>query len=87
MTATKIGPMLAAGCTGVSKIPELTPLSSLRFVELWHEIEGIVPGVVNCVSGLGSEAGEALVDHPDVRKITFTGSTAIGKRIKERSAD
>jgi len=86
MTAFKLAPMIASGCTGVSKLPELTPLSSLRLIELWHEIDGVVPGVVNAVPGIGAEAGEALVDHPDVRKIAFTGSTAIGKRIAERSA-
>lgn len=81
MTVFKIAPMLASGCTGVAKIPELTPLSSLRLIELWHEVEGVVPGVLNAVPGIGSSAGEALVDHPDVRKIAFTGSTATGKRI------
>lgn len=86
MTAFKIGPMIASGCTGVHKLPELTPLSSLRMIELWHEIEGVVPGVLNAVPGIGLEAGEALVDHPDVRKIAFTGSTATGKRIQERAA-
>ena len=86
-TVLKMAPTLATGCTGVFKIPELTPLSSLKLVELIHEIEGIVPGVINMVPGLGSEAGEALVDHPDVRKISFTGSTAIGKRIQERAAN
>lgn len=45
-----------------------------------------MPGVINAVPGLGSVAGEALVEHPDVRKITFTGSTATGKRIQERAA-
>ena len=86
MTAFKIAPMLASGCTGVAKSPELTPLSSLRMIELWHEVDGVVPGVLNCVPGIGAAAGEALVDHPDVRKIAFTGSTAIGKRIQERAA-
>ena len=86
MTALKVAPMLAAGCTGVSKPPELTPLSSLRLIELLHEVDGMPKGVVNCVPGIGSVAGEALVDHPDIRKITFTGSTAVGKRIMQRSA-
>ena len=86
MTAFKIAPMIASGSTGVAKTPELTPLSSLRMIELWHEVEGVVPGVINCVPGIGAEAGEALVDHPDVRKIAFTGSTAIGKRIQQRAA-
>ena len=87
MTAFKIAPMLASGCTGVAKLPELTPLSSLRLIELWHEVEGVVPGVLNAVPGIGAQAGEALVDHPDVRKIAFTGSTAIGKRIQVRATE
>lgn len=87
MTAFKIAPMLASGCTGVAKLPELTPLSSLRLIELWHEVEGVVPGVLNAVPGIGAQAGEALVDHPDVRKIAFTGSTAIGKRIQIRATE
>lgn len=86
MTANKLAPMLAAGCAGISKPPELACLSSLRMIELWHEVEGVMPGVLNCVPGVGAEAGEALVDHPDVPKISFTGSTAIGKRIMERGA-
>lgn len=86
MSAFKIGPMLASGCTGVSKVPELAPLSSMRMIELWNEIEGVVPGVLNCLPGIGNEAGEAIVDHPGVRKIAFTGSTEIGVRIQERSA-
>ena len=86
MTALKIAPMLASGCTGVHKAPELTPLSSLRMIELWHEVEGVVPGVLNAVPGIGVEAGEALTNHPDVRKIAFTGSTATGKRIHERAS-
>jgi len=70
--------MIASGCTGVSKLPELAPLSSLRMIELWHEVEGVMPGVVNAVPGFGATAGEAILDHPDVRKIAFTGSTLTG---------
>ena len=81
MSAFKIAPMLASGCTGISKLPELTPLSSMRMIELWNEIDGVVPGVLNALPGYGEEAGEALVDHPDVRKIGFTGSTEVGIRI------
>jgi len=86
MTTWKMAPLLAAGCTGVFKIPENTPLSSLRFGQLWTEMEGSVPGVINMVPGLGSEAGEAIVDHPGIRKIAFTGSTAVGKSIMAKSA-
>ena len=82
MTSFKIAPVIASGCTAVHKIPDMTPLSSLRLIELMHEVEGMIPGVINMVNGLGTEAGEALVDHPDVSKIAFTGSTAVGKRIK-----
>jgi len=87
MTTWKLAPMLAAGCTGVHKIPENTPLSSLRLVELLHGVEGFVPGAVQVVPGFGNEAGEAVTGHPDISKIAFTGSTAIGKHIMRRAAD
>jgi acyl-CoA reductase-like NAD-dependent aldehyde dehydrogenase len=81
MTSLKMAPMLAAGCTGVFKPPELAPLSSLKLAELWHQVKGVPPGVVNMVPGLGHEAGQAIVDHPGIAKIAFTGSTATGKKI------
>lgn len=84
--AWKMGPALAAGNTVVLKPSELTPLTSLRLAELMHEI-GFPRGVVNMVPGFGHTAGERLAMHPDVRKIAFTGSTAIGKRIVEYSAE
>jgi len=87
MTSLKVAPMLAAGCTGLAKLPELTPLSSLRLIEMLHEMEGIVPGAINAVPGLGAEAGEAILNHPDVRKVAFTGSTAIGKHIMNRCSE
>lgn len=83
--AWKMGPALAAGNTVVLKPSELTPLSSLRLAELMHEV-GFPRGVVNMVPGFGHTAGERLAMHPDVRKIAFTGSTAVGKRIVEYSA-
>ncbi|MEY4606057.1 MAG: aldehyde dehydrogenase family protein [Ilumatobacteraceae bacterium] len=83
--AWKMGPALAAGNTVVLKPSELTPLSSLRLAELMHEV-GFPRGVVNMVPGFGHTAGERLAMHPDVRKIAFTGSTAIGRRIVEYSA-
>ena len=86
MTALKIAPMLASGSTGVAKLPELTPLSSLRLIQMFHEIEGVVPGAINAVPGYGLEAGEAVVNHPDVRKIAFTGSTKVGKEITAKCA-
>jgi acyl-CoA reductase-like NAD-dependent aldehyde dehydrogenase len=78
MTTFKMAPMLAAGCTAVFKPPELAPLAALKLGEIWTNLEGSVPGVVNMLPGIGSEAGEAIVDHPDVNMIHFTGSTAIG---------
>lgn len=81
----KMGPALAAGNTVVMKPAELTPLSSLRLAELMTEA-GIPAGVVNMVPGPGRIVGEHLAAHPGVRKIAFTGSTAVGKRIVELSA-
>jgi acyl-CoA reductase-like NAD-dependent aldehyde dehydrogenase len=79
MAAWKLGPALAAGCTVVLKPAEQTPLSALRIAELALEV-GFPPGVVNVLSGDG-ETGAALVEHPDVDKIAFTGSTAVGREI------
>ena len=79
MAAWKLAPALAAGCTVVLKPAEQTPLSALRFGELALEA-GIPPGVVNVITGDG-ETGAALVDHPDVDKIAFTGSTEVGREI------
>jgi 5-carboxymethyl-2-hydroxymuconic-semialdehyde dehydrogenase len=81
MTATwKVAPCLAFGNTAVLKMSELSPLSAARLGELALEA-GIPPGVLNLVHGYGKEAGEPLVAHPDVRAISFTGSTATGNRI------
>jgi acyl-CoA reductase-like NAD-dependent aldehyde dehydrogenase len=79
MAAWKLGPALAAGCTVVLKPAEQTPLSALRIGELALEV-GFPPGVINVLTGDGS-TGAALVDHPDVDKIAFTGSTAVGREI------
>jgi acyl-CoA reductase-like NAD-dependent aldehyde dehydrogenase len=79
MAAWKLGPALAAGCTVVLKPAEQTPLSALRVGELALEV-GFPPGVLNVITGDG-ETGAALVDHPDVNKIAFTGSTAVGREI------
>lgn len=86
MSIFKTTPMLAAGCTGIIKPPENAPLSTLRIAELWNEIDGVPPGVLNCLPGLGSVAGEALTGHEDIRMIGFTGSTAVGKRIMSRAS-
>ncbi len=81
MTATwKVAPCLAFGNTAVLKMSELSPLSAARLGELALEA-GIPPGVLNLVHGFGKTAGEALCRHPDVRAISFTGSTATGHRI------
>lgn len=81
MTATwKVAPCLAFGNTAVLKMSELSPLTAARLGELALEA-GIPAGVLNVVHGFGQEAGEPLVAHPDVRAISFTGSTATGNRI------
>lgn len=80
ITASKMAAALAAGCTVVLKPAELTPLTAVRLGELVLEA-GFPPGVVNVVQGLGPVAGQRLADHPDVDKISFTGSTAVGKRL------
>lgn len=85
MTCGKLAPALAAGCTVVLKPAEQTPLSAIRLAELVAEV-GFPEGVVNVVTGFGKEAGQALVDHPLVDKITFTGSTATGRHILQSSA-
>ncbi len=81
----KIAPALAAGNAVVAKPSEVTPLSATMLGELALEI-GLPPGVLNIVHGRGAEAGEALVAHPAVRAISFTGSTAVGRRIATLAA-
>jgi aldehyde dehydrogenase (NAD+) len=81
----KIAPALACGCTVVLKPAELTPLTALRIGELALEA-GFPPGVLNVVPGFGKTAGQALVDHPDVDKVTFTGSPAVGRQILRSAA-
>ena len=81
----KIAPALACGCTVVLKPAELTPLTALRIGELALEA-GFPPGVLNVVPGFGRTAGAALVDHPDVDKITFTGSPGVGRQILRGAA-
>ena len=84
-TSWKLGPALAAGNTTVLKASELTPMTSLRLAELFAET-GFPPGVVNIVPGYGHTAGARLAEHPDVGKISFTGSTETGRRIVTASA-
>ncbi|HWH94644.1 MAG TPA: aldehyde dehydrogenase family protein, partial [Baekduia sp.] len=81
----KMAPALAAGNTVVLKPAELTPLTALRFAELALEA-GLPEGVVQVVAGPGRECGQRLVDHPDVAKIAFTGSTEVGRSIAAGAA-
>jgi acyl-CoA reductase-like NAD-dependent aldehyde dehydrogenase len=81
----KLAPALAAGNTVVLKPAELTPLSALRFAELAREA-GLPDGVVNVVVGPGRTCGQRLVEHPDVAKIAFTGSTEVGRSIAAGAA-
>jgi acyl-CoA reductase-like NAD-dependent aldehyde dehydrogenase len=81
----KLAPALAAGNTVVLKPAELTPLTALRFAELWSEA-GLPDGVVNVVAGPGRTCGQRLVEHPDVAKIAFTGSTEVGRSIAAGAA-
>ncbi|WP_406487714.1 gamma-aminobutyraldehyde dehydrogenase [Streptomyces phaeochromogenes] len=82
MAAWKVLPAIAAGNTIVLKPAELTPLTSLLFAEAATQA-GIPDGVVNIITGAGKDAGEHLVGHPDVAMTSFTGSTAVGKRVAE----
>ncbi len=82
MAAWKILPAVAAGNTIVLKPAELTPLTSLMFAEACHDA-GLPDGVVNVVTGAGRVAGEALMAHPDVAMVSFTGSTGVGKRVMQ----
>ena len=76
----KLGPALMAGCTVVVKPSEMTSTTAWMLCQIFHDI-GLPKGVLNMVCGYGNTAGEALVRHPDVKVISFTGSTLIGSRI------
>jgi aldehyde dehydrogenase (NAD+) len=84
-TSWKLGPALASGNTAVMKPSELTPLTTLRLAALIAEV-GFPPGVVNIVPGFGHTAGQHLAEHPGVDKISFTGSTEIGRGVVRASA-
>lgn len=86
MAAWKWGPALAAGCTIVMKPAEQTPLTCLRMTQLAHEA-GFPPGVINVVPGFGPTAGGALVKHPEVNKIAFTGEGSTAKIIQQGAID
>ena len=85
MAMRSLAPALAAGCTCVLKPAEQSPLSAIAFADL-IEKAGFPPGVINIVTGLGEEAGEALVKHALVRGVTFTGSVETGKRVMAAAA-
>jgi acyl-CoA reductase-like NAD-dependent aldehyde dehydrogenase len=85
LASWKLGPALACGNTVVLKPAELTPLTAIRFAELALQA-GVPEGVVNVVVGPGSVVGERLIDHPDVAKIGFTGSTEVGRHVMEGAA-
>ncbi len=85
MITRKVAPALAAGCTVVVKPASETPLSALALAELAHRA-GIPPGVVNVVVGASAAIGNELTRHPAVRKLTFTGSTPVGKQLEEACA-
>ncbi|MDT0484291.1 5-carboxymethyl-2-hydroxymuconate semialdehyde dehydrogenase [Streptomyces doebereineriae] len=82
----KLAPALASGCTLILKPAEWTPLSASLWPEIFEEA-GVPAGVVNIVHGIGEEAGQALVDHPDVPLISFTGSSDTGRHIIRSSAE
>ncbi len=81
----KIAPALACGCTVLLKPAELTPLTALKIGELALEA-GLPAGTLNVVPGFGKEAGQAVVDHPDIDKVTFTGSPGVGRQILRGAA-
>ena len=81
----KIAPALAAGCTVVAKPSELSPMTAFLFSKLCIEA-GLPNGVLNIVHGLGTKAGQAIVEHPDVKAISFTGGTVTGKKIATTAA-
>ena len=85
MLARKMGPALAAGCTIVIKPSSESPLTAIKIVELCEQA-GFPKGVVNLVTGSSQEIGDELMANPKVRKITFTGSTEVGKQLIEQSA-
>ena len=86
IAAWKIAPALACGCSVVLKPSELTPLNALKLAECAAEA-GIPDGVLNVITGYGETAGEALAMHPDVDKVSFTGSTATARRLLEAAGD
>ena len=85
LMGNKVGPALVAGNTMVIKPAETTPLTDLKVIELMSRA-GLPPGVLNVVTGQGSVVGQALIEHPTVAKIGFTGSTEVGRRVMTSAA-
>jgi acyl-CoA reductase-like NAD-dependent aldehyde dehydrogenase len=85
LLGTKVAPALASGNTVVAKPASTTPLATLQVARLFTEA-GVPDGVLNVVTGRGSDIGDALVKHPDVRRVAFTGSTAVGKHVAQLAA-
>jgi aldehyde dehydrogenase (NAD+) len=81
----KIAPAIVSGCTSVFKPAEDTPLCAALLVDMFREV-GLPPGVLNLVNGFGEEAGAAIVDHPDIKAVSFTGSLDVGRMINEKCA-
>ncbi len=86
MAAWKLAPAIAAGCACVLKPAEQTPLTALELAN-WLSDAGLPPGVVNIVTGFGETVGAPLVEHPEVNKVAFTGSAAVGKKIVKMAAE
>ena len=86
MAAWKLAPALAAGCTCILKPAEQTPITALEMAN-WFADVGLPPGVVNIITGFGESCGAPLVQNPDVNKIAFTGSAAVGKIIVKQAAE
>ncbi|HEY1509181.1 MAG TPA: aldehyde dehydrogenase family protein [Solirubrobacteraceae bacterium] len=85
LLGTKVAPALASGNTVVAKPASTTPLATLEVARLFSEA-GVPDGVLNVVTGRGAEIGDALVSHPDVRRIAFTGSTSVGRHVASLAA-
>jgi aldehyde dehydrogenase (NAD+) len=85
MFSWKIAPALACGNTVVIKPSELTPLTAMYMTKLFKEA-GLPNGVVNVITGYGQTVGNALSSHPEVDKVAFTGSTAVGRKVMEQAS-
>ncbi len=86
LLSNKLGPALVTGNTVVAKPDETTPLTTLQLARILHGA-GLPAGVFNVVTGLGETTGQAILDHPDVRKVAFTGSTPVGRHVMRTAAD